>query len=153
MLNPKIFTPAILAVFFLAACGDSDPPPAPATDQPAADASNDNIDLIIEGDYVVTMDDDGTVIESGAVAIDGGVIVAIDSADTINASYTANGHLQGDGRWRHLWRVAGAYANVSIFDVASHDELHELLSGLPLFPYLTIEVTPLAAHPSAIERP
>ncbi|HYI33205.1 MAG TPA: muconolactone Delta-isomerase [Glaciibacter sp.] len=58
--------------------------------------------------------------------------------------------LQRDGRWRELWRIVGEYANVSIFDVASHDELHELLSGLPLFPYMQISVTPLAAHPSRI---
>ncbi|MDO5290428.1 MAG: muconolactone Delta-isomerase [Pseudomonadota bacterium] len=57
---------------------------------------------------------------------------------------------QRDGRWRHLWRVVGEYANVSVFDVQSNDELHELLSGLPLFPYMTIHVTPLAQHPSAI---
>ena len=25
--------------------------------------------------------------------------------------------LQRDGRWPHLWRVAGRYANVSVFDV------------------------------------
>lgn len=59
--------------------------------------------------------------------------------------------LQRDGRWRHLWRVAGRYANISVFDVSSTEELHELLSELPLFPYLEIEVTPLAPHPSAIE--
>ena len=44
----------------------------------------------------------------------------------------------------------GEYANYSIFDVASHDELHTLLSGLPLFPYMKIHVTPLARHPSSI---
>ena len=59
--------------------------------------------------------------------------------------------LQRDGRWRHLWRVAGRYANVSVFDVASPDELHELVSGLPLFPYMDVRVTPLARHPSAID--
>jgi len=58
--------------------------------------------------------------------------------------------LQRDGRWPHLWRVVGEYANYSVFDVASNDELHQLLSGLPLFPYMRIQVTPLAAHPSAI---
>jgi muconolactone D-isomerase len=62
-----------------------------------------------------------------------------------------SGALQRDGRWPHLWRVAGRYANVSILDVSSVDELHELLSGLPLFPYLDIHVTPLARHPSAID--
>lgn len=58
--------------------------------------------------------------------------------------------LQRAGIWRHLWRVAGQYANVSVFDVDSHEELHEILSGLPLFPYLDIEVLPLARHPSAL---
>jgi len=58
--------------------------------------------------------------------------------------------LQRAGKWPHLWRVVGEYANVSIFDVESNDELHELLAGLPLFPYLEIAVTPLAKHPSDI---
>jgi muconolactone D-isomerase len=59
---------------------------------------------------------------------------------------------QRDGRWPHLWRVAGRYANVSVLDVDSVDELHEMLSGLPLFQYLDIRVTPLARHPNAIDR-
>ncbi len=58
--------------------------------------------------------------------------------------------LQQEGKWRHLWRVAGRYANVSVFDVADHDELHAILSSLPLFPFMEIEVTALARHPSAI---
>ena len=58
--------------------------------------------------------------------------------------------LQRDGQWRHLWRVVGEYANVSIFDVSGNDELHTILSGLPLFPYMEIKVTPLANHPSSI---
>jgi muconolactone D-isomerase len=58
--------------------------------------------------------------------------------------------LQRDGRWLHLWRVVGEYANYSVFDVASNDELHELLSQLPLFPYMQLQVTPLAKHPSSI---
>jgi muconolactone D-isomerase len=58
--------------------------------------------------------------------------------------------LQRDGKWIHLWRVAGRYANVSVFDVADHDELHTILSTLPLFPFMDITVTPLARHPSAI---
>ncbi len=58
--------------------------------------------------------------------------------------------LQKDGKWRHLWRVVGEYSNVSIFDVASNDELHTLLNNLPLFPYMEIKVKPLANHPSSI---
>jgi muconolactone D-isomerase len=59
--------------------------------------------------------------------------------------------LQRAGVWPHLWRVVGQYANYSVFDVASNDELHELLISLPLFPYMDIEVIPLAVHPSALE--
>ncbi len=49
----------------------------------------------------------------------------------------------------HLAR-GGEYANVSMFDLESNDELHTLLSELPLFPCMEITVTPLATHPSAI---
>ena len=59
-------------------------------------------------------------------------------------------NLQRAGKWLHLWRVVGEYANYSIFDVQSNDELHEILSGLPLFPFMKIAVTPLAKHPSKI---
>ncbi|KMO81160.1 MAG: muconolactone Delta-isomerase [Mycolicibacterium rufum] len=58
--------------------------------------------------------------------------------------------LQRSGKWPHIWRIVGEYANYSIFDVDSHDELHQILSGLPLFPFMSIAVTPLAAHPSDI---
>ncbi len=58
--------------------------------------------------------------------------------------------LQHSGKWPHLWRVVGEYANYSVFDVASNDELHDTLANLPLFPYMKIEVTPLAKHPSSI---
>ncbi|OYU88942.1 MAG: muconolactone delta-isomerase [Bradyrhizobiaceae bacterium PARB1] len=60
--------------------------------------------------------------------------------------------LQRSGKWRHLWRIAGQYANVSIFDVSGNEELHDLLSSLPLFPFMRIEVTPLCRHPSSIHE-
>jgi muconolactone D-isomerase len=59
--------------------------------------------------------------------------------------------LQRAGKWPHLWRVVGEYANISIFDVDSNDELHDLLSGLPLFPFMDIKVMALATHPSDIK--
>jgi muconolactone D-isomerase len=58
--------------------------------------------------------------------------------------------LQRAGKWPHIWRIVGQFSNLSIFDVASHDELHEILWNLPLFPYMTIQVTALAQHPSDI---
>jgi len=56
------------------------------------------------------------------------------------------------GAWRHIWRVAGRYANISIFDVADPGELHELLSTLPLFPFMEINVTALCRHPSSVRN-
>ena len=58
--------------------------------------------------------------------------------------------LQSQGKWRHLWRHAGRYANTSIFDVEGAQELHDILSTLPLFPFMEIGVTPLCRHPSSI---
>jgi len=58
--------------------------------------------------------------------------------------------LQRSGVWRHLWRLVGCYANVSIFDVESPAQLHEILSTLPLFPYMEITVRALCRHPSSI---
>jgi muconolactone D-isomerase len=72
-------------------------------------------------------------------------------ADSIKARERDYSHgLQASGKWVELWRVVGEYANYSVFDVGSNDELHDILSGLPLFPYMAISVTPLAKHPSRL---
>lgn len=60
--------------------------------------------------------------------------------------------LQQAGKWRHIWRLAGEYANVSIFDVEDNAELHQILSGLPLFPFMDVKVTPMLRHPSSIRE-
>jgi muconolactone D-isomerase len=60
--------------------------------------------------------------------------------------------LQSAGKWRHLWRIAGSYANVSIFDVESNAELHDILFSLPLYPYMDIRVDALCRHPSSIHN-
>lgn len=72
-------------------------------------------------------------------------------ADAIAREKDYSQALQRSGKLRHIWRIVGEYANVSIFDVESNDELHTLLSGLPLFPYMAVVVTPLASHPNDIK--
>ncbi|WP_263587561.1 muconolactone Delta-isomerase [Sphingopyxis sp. GC21] len=59
--------------------------------------------------------------------------------------------LQREGKWRHLWRVAGRYANISVFDVADAGELHDIMISLPLYPFMDVRVTALCRHPSAID--
>ncbi|HEU4322965.1 MAG TPA: amidohydrolase family protein [Roseiflexaceae bacterium] len=64
----------------------------------AAQRAGKRIDLIVAGDYVVTMDERQPVIERGAVAIDKGEIVAVGPADQITASYRAARVLPGAGK-------------------------------------------------------
>lgn len=71
-------------------------------------------------------------------------------ADLVARERAYSQELQRSGTWPHIWRIVGEYSNFSIFDVAGNDELHDLLSGLPLFPYMDIHVTPLATHPSDV---
>jgi muconolactone D-isomerase len=74
-------------------------------------------------------------------------------ADTLAREKAYSQELQRAGKWPHIWRIAGQYSNLSVLDVADNDELHELLWNLPLFRYMTIEVTPLARHPSDVTAP
>ncbi|ONI74068.1 muconolactone delta-isomerase [Kribbella sp. ALI-6-A] len=71
-------------------------------------------------------------------------------AETLSREKAYCQRLQDQGKWVHIWRVVGQYANVSIFDVDSPGELHEILWNLPLFPFMTVTVTPLCRHPSAL---
>ena len=103
---------AVLLIFALAACGaptEDTTPSAPSEETaesgPAEDATSsdppvddDAIDLIIAGDYVVTMDGERSVIEDGAVAVDDGVILAVGPAAEITSNWTARQTLEGDGR-------------------------------------------------------
>lgn len=70
--------------------------------------------------------------------------------DTVARERAYSQELQRSGEWAHIWRIVGLYSNISIFDVDSNARLHEILSNLPLFPYMRIEVTALTEHPSAI---
>ena len=59
--------------------------------------------------------------------------------------------LQRSGKWKHLWRVVGKRSNLSIFDVDNAEELHEILTSLPLYRFMTIRVRPLCRHPASVE--
>ncbi len=80
---------AICAV--LSACTPVDPPTEAAVELPTAD-------LIVEGMYVVTMDENQRVIAGGAIAIKDGFIIALASAEEINSEYTAAEHIKGENR-------------------------------------------------------
>jgi len=86
----------ILLLIGFAACQ-----PETTSEQSSAAADADagtQIDLIVAGDYIVTMDDAATVHTGSAVAIDDGVIIAIGPAAEINATYQAAQTLEGQDR-------------------------------------------------------
>jgi muconolactone delta-isomerase len=57
--------------------------------------------------------------------------------------------LAAQGILSSLWRVPGRRANWGIWVADDCDELHSAIASLPLFPYLTVTVHPLARHPNA----
>jgi len=62
------------------------------------ESAADPIDMIVEGDHVVTMDTAMTIIEHGAVAVDDGVVLAVGPAAEIHAAYEADETLAGTNR-------------------------------------------------------
>lgn len=56
--------------------------------------------------------------------------------------------LTAQGVIQRLWRIPGRWANWGIWVAADATELHDAISSLPFFPYLDVEVFPLARHPS-----
>lgn len=74
------------------------------------------------------------------------------SADAaVMAEVKAKEHARGrelvaQGTIKRFWRVPGRRASYGLYDVEGPDQLHEILSSLPLFPWMDIEVIPLGTH-------
>ncbi len=52
------------------------------------------------------------------------------------------------GILRQIWRVPGRWANWSIWEGPDATAIHEAVTSLPMWPYIDIEVHPLAQHPN-----
>jgi len=71
-----------------------------------------------------------------------------DEEARVRAAELARGQeLRAAGILRRVWRVPGRRANWSLYECADASELHEVLNSLPMWPWLDIEVHPLAMHP------
>ncbi|GAA3078467.1 muconolactone Delta-isomerase family protein [Pseudonocardia yunnanensis] len=55
--------------------------------------------------------------------------------------------LRAAGNLKRLWRVPGRNATIGLYECADATELHDLLSSLPMFPWMDITVEPVATHP------
>lgn len=51
---------------------------------------------------------------------------------------------------RRTFRIVGQLANFSIWEAATPEDLHAVLQSLPMYPYMTIAVSPIIKHP--VER-
>jgi hypothetical protein len=83
----------LFLLLLLAACGSAED----ATESAAA-VDDEQIDLIVNGDFVVTMADDGGIVEKGAVAVDEGVILAVGAASDIATRFSSRETLDGENR-------------------------------------------------------
>ncbi|MBA2700585.1 MAG: muconolactone Delta-isomerase family protein [Chloroflexi bacterium] len=74
-------------------------------------------------------------------------------ARLVAAERVRGAELAAAGTIRRLWRLPGRRANWGLWEAPDATALHAAISSLPFFPYLAVEVVPLAAHPGDPERP
>ena len=55
--------------------------------------------------------------------------------------------LRAGGFLRKAWSLPGQKGNVGIWSARDADQLTGALESLPIWPLITVEVTPLATHP------
>jgi muconolactone D-isomerase len=55
--------------------------------------------------------------------------------------------LREQGILLRLWRVPGRRAVVGLWETPDATVLHDVLSKLPMFPWMDVTVEPLATHP------
>lgn len=75
-------------------------------------------------------------------------------ADLVRREIEAAVDLMHRGVLRRTFRVVGQLANYSIWETDTLEELHSVLQSLPIYPFMTISVTPIIKHPveDAYER-
>jgi muconolactone D-isomerase len=68
-------------------------------------------------------------------------------ADLLAAEHARGSELRQRGTIQRIWRIPGGLRNVGIWEAGDATELHDAISGLPLYPWIQAKVTALARHP------
>ncbi len=55
--------------------------------------------------------------------------------------------LRAEGVLKKLWRVPGKWGAWVLYEAPDATAFHAAVTSLPLFPWMTVEVHPLAQHP------
>ncbi|WP_146341151.1 MULTISPECIES: muconolactone Delta-isomerase [Nesterenkonia] len=70
-----------------------------------------------------------------------------EKAELKSAERSRAAELREAGILKRLWRVPGRRAVVGLWEASDATALHEALSSLPQFPWMDVDVEPLAVHP------
>ena len=52
-----------------------------------------------------------------------------------------------NNKLRRIWRIVGQTANFSVWEADSLEEMHAMMTTLPMYPFMHVTVTPLIQHP------
>lgn len=66
----------------------------------------------------------------------------------IAAEHERSRELAEAGVIRRLWRIPGRWANWGLWEAPDATAIHDAVTSLPMWPYLAVEVYPLADHPN-----
>lgn len=69
-------------------------------------------------------------------------------AELVEKEKARSRELAAAGLLRRLWRIPGRWSNYGLWQAKDATELHAALASLPFYPWLDIDVHPLAQHPS-----
>lgn len=69
-----------------------------------------------------------------------------DRVDLIAREIRRGRELKRNGTIERIWRVPGRWSAIALYQVESMEELHDALASLPLWPWMSVTVTPLANH-------
>jgi muconolactone D-isomerase len=67
--------------------------------------------------------------------------------ELIEREWMRGRELNAGGILQKVWSLPGQKADVGIWLARDADQLPEALQSLPIWPLITLEVTPLATHP------
>jgi muconolactone D-isomerase len=67
--------------------------------------------------------------------------------DLIEQEAVRGRELMERGALVRIWRLPGRWANISLYQATDATELHQLISSLPLWPWMDVSVEALATHP------
>jgi muconolactone D-isomerase len=69
-----------------------------------------------------------------------------DAAELSAAEKVRAGELIAQGMLRRVWRVPGQWAHWGLWEAADATELHAAICTLPLWPWMRVQVHPMARH-------